>query len=200
MNASSNQKPMRALIVDDEFHENTAVGRALRMLATVLEENGVEITSASTVIDGVAVIGSDASLQCVVLDWDIDEGRDRAFVTSFLTTLRAHNKSMPVFLLTDRSMATSISASVMQQADDFIWLLEDTPSFIAGRIIAAIKRYQSELLPPMFRALVEFSKIHEYSWHTPGHTGGTGFLKSPVGREFSRSSAKIFCVLICQSP
>ena len=184
MRASSNQKPMRALIVDDEFHQNTAVGRALRMLATVLEENGVEITSASTVIDGVAVIGSDATLQCVVLDWDIDEGRDRAFVTSFLTTLRAHNKSMPAFLLADRSMATSISASVMQQADDFIWLLEDTPSFIAGRIIAAIERYQSRLLPPMFRALVEFSKIHEYSWHTPGHTGGTGFLKSPVGREF----------------
>jgi arginine/lysine/ornithine decarboxylase len=72
----------------------------------------------------------------------------------------------------------------MQQVDDFIWLLEDTSAFIAGRIVAAIQRYQDQLLPPMFRALVEFSKIHEYSWHTPGHTGGTGFLKSPVGREF----------------
>jgi len=34
------------------------------------------------------------------------------------------------------------------------------------------------------RALVEFSKVHEYSWHTPGHTGGTAFLKSPAGRVF----------------
>jgi arginine/lysine/ornithine decarboxylase len=28
--------------------------------------------------------------------------------------------------------------------------------------------------------------VHEYSWHTPGHTGGTAFLKSPAGREFFR--------------
>ncbi len=184
MNASTKEMSMRALIVDDEFHENTATGRALRMLAGHLGESGVTITSASTVIDGAAVIGSDASLQCVILDWDIDEGTDRTFATAFLKTLRTHNKSMPVFLLADRTMATSISASVMQQADDFIWLLEDTAAFIAGRVVAAIQRYQDQLLPPMFRALVEFSKIHEYSWHTPGHTGGTGFLKSPVGREF----------------
>jgi arginine/lysine/ornithine decarboxylase len=184
MNASTKEMSMRALIVDDEFHENTATGRALRMLAGHLGESGVTITSASTVIDGAAVIGSDASLQCVILDWDIDEGTDRTFATAFLKTLRTHNKSMPVFLLADRTIATSISASVMQQADDFIWLLEDTAAFIAGRIVAAIQRYQDQLLPPMFRALVEFSKIHEYSWHTPGHTGGTGFLKSPVGREF----------------
>jgi CheY-like chemotaxis protein len=184
MNASTKETSMRALIVDDEFHENTAIGRALRMLTGHLEESGVNITSASTVIDGTAVMGSDASLQCVILDWDIDEGTDRAFAISFLKTLRTHNRSIPVFLLADRTMATSISASVMQHVDDFIWLLEDTPAFIAGRIVAAIQRYEDQLLPPMFRALVEFSKIHEYSWHTPGHTGGTGFLKSPVGREF----------------
>jgi arginine decarboxylase len=72
----------------------------------------------------------------------------------------------------------------LQQSDDFIWLLEHTVNFIAGRITAAIKRYQDQLLPPMLRALVSFSDLHEYSCHTPGHTGGTGFLKSPVGQAF----------------
>ncbi len=184
MNASNAATSMRALIVYDEFHENTATGRALRMLAGALDAAGVKVTSAATVNDGLAVIGSDASLQCVVLDWDIDDGMDRLAATDFLNALRVHNKSMPVFLLADRSMATSISAAVMRQADDFIWLLEDTPAFIAGRITAAIQRYQDQLLPPMFKALVAFSKVHEYSWHTPGHAGGTGFLKSPVGQEF----------------
>ncbi len=33
MNASAKEMSMRALIVDDEFHENTTTGRALRMLA-----------------------------------------------------------------------------------------------------------------------------------------------------------------------
>lgn len=36
----------------------------------------------------------------------------------------------------------------------------------------------------MFKALAKFSKVHEYSWHTPGHTGGTAFLKAPAGRDF----------------
>ena len=27
-------------------------------------------------------------------------------------------------------------------------------------------------------------QTYEYSWHTPGHTGGTAFLKSLVGRIF----------------
>jgi arginine decarboxylase len=31
---------------------------------------------------------------------------------------------------------------------------------------------------------MKFSQEYEYSWHTPGHTGGTAFLKSPVGRIF----------------
>src|SRR5258705_8559949 len=40
------------------------------------------------------------------------------------------------------------------------------------------------LLPPLAAALTRFSQEYEYSWHTPGHTGGTAFLKSPVGRVF----------------
>ncbi len=36
----------------------------------------------------------------------------------------------------------------------------------------------------MFGALMDFSEDYEYSWHTPGHTAGTAFLKSPVGKLF----------------
>ncbi len=62
--------------------------------------------------------------------------------------------------------------------------MEDTPEFIAGRITAAAKRYRENLLPPFFKELVKFSKDFEYSWHTPGHAGGTAFRKSPAGRAF----------------
>ena len=40
------------------------------------------------------------------------------------------------------------------------------------------------MLPPLAAALMKFTQEYEYSWHTPGHTGGTAFLKSPVGRIF----------------
>ncbi|MGR8025353.1 arginine decarboxylase, partial [Burkholderia cenocepacia] len=47
------------------------------------------------------------------------------------------------------------------------------------------------VLPPMFGALAKFSRVYEYSWHTPGHTDGTGFLKSPVGRAFFEYSGEL---------
>ncbi len=40
------------------------------------------------------------------------------------------------------------------------------------------------MLPPLAAALTKFTQEYEYSWHTPGHAGGTAFLKSPVGRIF----------------
>ena len=64
------------------------------------------------------------------------------------------------------------------------WILEDTRDFIAGRVETAARRYRNRLLPPFFEALVNFADDFEYSWHTPGHTGGTAFLKSPAGRIF----------------
>ncbi len=184
MASNGNTMTMRAIIIDDEFDDHTAAGRALRALATMLESSGVALTISATAADGAASVNSDASLQCAIIDWDIGAGGDKSEATELLQKLRAHNAAIPIFLLADRSMAASIPAQAMQQADDFIWLLEDTPNFIAGRIVAAIKRYQDQLLPPMFRALIDFSQLHEYSWHTPGHTGGTGFLKSPVGQAF----------------
>jgi hypothetical protein len=99
---------------------------------------------------------------------------------------------VPVFLLAERTRLSEIPIEAIQRADDFIWLLEDTTDFIAGRITAAVRRYEDQLLPPMLRALVAFSELHEYSWHTPGHTGGTAFLKSPVGRVFARPMPRRF--------
>jgi arginine/lysine/ornithine decarboxylase len=72
----------------------------------------------------------------------------------------------------------------MEMVDEYVWTLEDTAAFVGGRIAAAIRRYLAALLPPLAAALMRFSQEYEYSWHTPGHTGGTAFLKSPVGRMF----------------
>jgi arginine/lysine/ornithine decarboxylase len=72
----------------------------------------------------------------------------------------------------------------MEMVDEFIWMLQDTAAFIGGRVEAAIRRYGQAVIPPMARGLINFTREYEYSWHTPGHAGGTAFLKSPVGRIF----------------
>jgi lysine decarboxylase/arginine decarboxylase len=124
-------------------------------------------------------------LQCVLVHWDLADD-DGVQATRLIDAARAANRHMPIFLTADRSSISSISADTLGRADDFIWLLEDTVDFIGGRIRTAIERYRRTVLPPMFRALAQFSEVYEYSWHTPGHTGGTAFLKSTAGNAFFR--------------
>jgi len=174
----------RALFVDDELHDETAAGRASRLLLEGLREHQIHVVTAASIDDGRASFAADSGIQCVVLDWDLKTDRDHAAAAAFLDEIRSRNARIPIFLLANSSAAASIPARSMANGDDFIWLLEDTSDFIAGRIAAAIERYREHLLPPMFAALVDFASVHEYSWHTPGHTGGTAFLKSPVGRAF----------------
>src|SRR5215472_19143556 len=174
----------RALVVDDELNDQSAAGHATRRLVEELKGTQVDVITATTADDARAIFGSDAAVQCVILDWDLKAGGDHVSAAALLSEIRARNATVPIFLLADRSLASTIPAKSMQEADDFIWLLEDTADFIAGRILAAIGRYRAQILPPMFAALVRFAEVHEYSWHTPGHAGGTAFLKSPPGRAF----------------
>ena len=56
----------------------------------------------------------------------------------------------------------------MELSNEFVWLLEDSPKFIAGRIHAATRRYLDELLPPLANAMVKYAGVNEYSWAAPG--------------------------------
>lgn len=178
----------RALIVDDGLARlDTAQGRATEGIARVLEERDVEIVRALSFEDGRAIVGADASIRAVLLNWDLggdDEG-SHAQATALLRKLRERHGEVPVFLLADREGATrTISIEVAEMLDEFVWLLEDTADFVAGRVIAAMDRYRASLLPPYARALADYSRIREHSWSAPGHQGGVAFTKIPAGRAF----------------
>ena len=113
---------------------------------------------------------------------DDDKAHDKA--RALLALIRRRNAHIPIFLLAQRGDAATLTSEVMREADELIWMLEDTTFFIAGRVVAAIHRYREAIVPPLTKALISFAQVYEYSWHTPGHTGGTAFLKSPVGRVF----------------
>ena len=176
---------MKVLMVDDELTAQTASGRASRALAQELRDREVIVVEATSADDGQAVVLSDPSVQGILLDWtlsDDDAAHDKA--RALLALIRSRNAHIPIFLMAERGDAATITAEVMREVDELIWMLEDTTFFIAGRIIAAMRRYREALAPPLTKALIEFAQVYEYSWHTPGHTGGTAFLKSPVGRVF----------------
>lgn len=91
-------------------------------------------------------------------------------VRQLIGKLHERQQNVPVFLLGDREKALAVmDRSLLELVDEFAWILEDTADFIAGRAVAAIRRYRQQLLPPLFSALMKYSDIHEYSWAAPGH-------------------------------
>jgi arginine/lysine/ornithine decarboxylase len=175
---------LRALIVDDELPMQTAEGRATRALVQEMKDRGIEVVEAESAEDGMSVVMSDSAIHAVLLDWTLGKDTDHARARRLLEFVRSRNDKIPIFLMAERDEASSIPIDVMQMVDEYIWTLEDTAAFVGGRVSAATRRYLELMLPPLATALMHFGQTYEYSWHTPGHTGGTAFLKSPVGRVF----------------
>lgn len=175
---------MLALLVSSPPDKRTVFGRSLNQLIGDVEDRSISVLTSESFSDATSILHSDPAVQCVLLSWEMDESEDQLECIKMLTDLRERNTRVPVFLISNRSTASNIPLVVMQHADDFIWLPEDTTRFLSGRILAAIERYRQAVLPPMFGALLKFARAYEYSWHTPGHAGGTAFLKSTAGRAF----------------
>lgn len=174
----------KVLFTCRELGTDTATGRAAYALIEDLREQKGKVIEALSADDAMAVVASDATIQSVILDWNLPSDDDHSDAIAIMKAIRSRSAALPIFLMSDRGNVQEIPVDVIAEANDFIWLLEDTPDFVTGRIVAAAACYRQALLPPIFKALVEFSRVHEYSWHTPGHTGGTAFLKSPAGRAF----------------
>jgi arginine decarboxylase len=175
---------LRALVVDDELGTPTAEGRAAHALIQELKGRAIEVVEATSAEDGTSVIVSDSAIHAVLLDWTLGDDKGHARARQLLEFVRSRNDKIPVFLMAERGEASSIPVEVMGMVNEFIWTLEDTAAFVGGRVAAAMRRYLEVMLPPLASALMKFTQEYEYSWHTPGHTGGTAFLKSPVGRIF----------------
>ncbi|HEY4370105.1 MAG TPA: Orn/Lys/Arg decarboxylase N-terminal domain-containing protein [Steroidobacteraceae bacterium] len=181
---STKRISMRALMVDDELGTAGAEGRAARSLVQELQGRAIEVIEATSAEDGMSVVASDSAIHVVLIDWNLGGDEQHARARAFLQFVRSRNDKIPIFLMAERGAASAIPIEVMEMVDEFVWTLEDTAAFVGGRVAAAVRRYVEVLLPPLAAALMHFSQEYEYSWHTPGHTGGTAFLKSPVGRIF----------------
>ena len=176
----------RVLFVEDDLELSSADGRAALMLKSELELNDIDVVCAPGATDGRGLFLSDAGLHGVLVDWTLGNNPDdpHSAALELIRFIRSRNEKIPVFLLTDRGRSSGLSEEVLTLVSELVWLMEDSAPFVGGRIEAAVKQYSGGLLGPMASALIEFDLVHEYSWHTPGHTGGTAFQKSPAGRQF----------------
>ncbi len=171
------------VIVDPTWDEASFSSQRIRAIADNLQELGYPTHATHDVEDGMALIEANPNLGCLLVAWDPSEPEE---VRQLIRAARSHGEYLPVFLLADRTEVRDIDLLIVEQIDEYIWKLEDPASFVAGRVSSAIEKYANILLPPFFGAMVRFAEEYEYSWHTPGHCGGTAFLKSAVGQEFVR--------------
>ncbi|MGW2376328.1 Orn/Lys/Arg family decarboxylase [Kitasatospora sp. NPDC001683] len=162
----------------------------LRRIGKELENQGLALRWAATARDARAVLRTESGLAAAVVAWDLpgDDGGDQEDGgADVLRLIQRRFKDLPVFLLmadeSDHDLER-LPLWVSEAVVGYIWPLEDTAAFIAGRVTAAARAYHRDVLPPFFKALRRFDDAHEYSWHTPAHSGGVAFLKSAAGRAF----------------
>ena len=184
------------LLVDDELGDDTAAGRATRALVDHLRADGTQVITATDLDDAAQIVASTPQLSALLVDWDAHHTADRDIhdmevltaakwrAETLIKHARERNRDLPILILADRSSVEEVPMDVLQLANGYVWKLEDTPGFIASRIEELRREYLEPLLPPLFGELVRFTEEARYSWHTPGHSGGGAFLKTPVGAAF----------------
>ncbi|MBR7121102.1 MAG: arginine decarboxylase [Lentisphaeria bacterium] len=160
---------------------------AINTLCRTLGKSEYFILRAASYAEAMPLVETDMDIDAILLAADPDDDkRPVAEMEILLNSISQWQHGVPLFMLSDReSAAKHISAKLMAHSTEFIWIFEDSPVFIAGRIIAAVERFRSKLLPPLMRAIWEYNEKNlEYSWAAPGHQGGRGFTKSQAGKKF----------------
>ncbi|EWM18498.1 biodegradative arginine decarboxylase (ADC) [Kutzneria sp. 744] len=172
------------LLALNDISPGSVMADQLARICEHLAGDGHGVIRAGTDEDALALVQSRADLTAALVSWDLHDadGILERPAEAVLTALMARFTRLPVFLVTTVASVDDLPLWVSEAVCGYVWLLEDTPGFIAGRVGVAARRYRDDLLPPFFRELRRFDDTHEYSWHTPAHAGGVAFLKSPVGR------------------
>lgn len=172
------------MIVSGQFNAQNDEGFRLRQLKTELEEvQHCSVIPSFSYEDGYEIFRSRSDFGCIVVDWDIpEESSDEKWTPEhFVKLMRKRHQGVPILLLTGRMGMDKIPLEILKGVNDCLWKTADTISFLAGRIEVHLLEYIGKVYPSFFAMLVKYANEYKYAWHTPGHMGGEGFLRSPAG-------------------
>ena len=174
------------LIIGEHLDGTHAAGRAVRQLADALGEQGFRVVTGVGYHDArrlARVQHNESSLLISVDDAELANGQWAA-LEDLLTLTRRRNTRVPIFLLGDERSVESVPTEILRHTQAFFQLHEDSPEHLAHAIGLSAHSYLERLLPPMFKALCEYTQKGTDAWPPAGHGGGVAFRKSPVGRVF----------------
>lgn len=182
------EEKLVVVIIDDAIGKDTPHGRTIKRIVDGLADFDIQVYTIASLEDARSAYANLPEVDCVLISWTLGGtgSKNNADAKQLIHEIRQRNEDIPIFLMAEPTgeAPSALTVDTIREVNEYVYIMDDTPEFIAGRIIAAANRYKASLLPPFFGALVKFSKDFEYSWHTPGHAGGTAFRKSPAGRLF----------------
>ena len=178
----------QVLVIEDSSVEKSAVmSRAIDALCAELEKRNVKNRRALSYQEAWPVVENEMDFDAILLSTSMDEDkREAAGGRKLLKLIAVRQPGVPVFLLADHADSSeALDSALLRGSNEYVWIFEDSPFFISGRIEATVERFRAQLLPPLMKAIFEYNEsCHEYSWAAPGHQGGRGFTKSPAGKKF----------------
>lgn len=147
-------------------------------LISMLENKGFTLVIVNNADELLNVIRNNARLGSVVFTYDLfEEG-----LTDKIVSL---NEQLPIFLLKDTSdCCGNIDYHAIGNYAQFVDCNLYTQTEIVHKIEKALRQYIDSIIPPLTKALFKYVNEDKYTFCTPGHMGGTAFLKSPIGSLF----------------
>ena len=170
-------------IIDEDYEGKNAAGRGMQQLAAAIEKEGFRVVAGLSYEDARRLVNV-FNFEVLLADlrrWRRSEARP---VENFGRS--AGREAQPQRQAADlpvrrRAHRRGCARQRAEARNAFMRLFEDSAEFMARAIVRAAQLYLQRLPPPMFKALMEYTLQASYSWHTPGHGGGTAFRRVPVG-------------------
>ena len=164
------------------FDADDLEGIRFSQIIEEIQRSGFEVVRARKLEDAEIAVQTDAAIGCMVVDWGKKglEGKTSALIN----LMRRRGLDFPIILLIRRKRFEDLPVEVLDFIDGYVFLSEETPTFIAKNLISRLKQYAETLKTPFFGALVDYAEEGNQLWTCPGHNGGVFYNRSPIGRVF----------------
>jgi len=172
------------LVVDSRVERSRSLHDAFgRILAHLREDHHLRTDVLGSTRDAVIRLRSDASVACLLLEWDGTKGGiDGKRVLDTVTDI---GLEIPVFLVAPAGdLAREQDGLLADAVRGLIYPEEDAPDFVARYVNRHFEAYIEQLKTPFFGRIIEFNESSSEMWTCPGHNGGMFYRRSPVGRVF----------------
>ncbi|MCX7090298.1 MAG: lysine decarboxylase LdcC [Legionellales bacterium] len=149
----------------------------LNHLEEDLSKKNYQIIHCTSLKEAYMVSSLNPRIVAILYDWDNFGFQD-------LHHFSSRNKQVPIFAIANKHASVDINLDDFDLTLDFLQYDANMNKGGVRRVLRAIKQYQQAILPPFTRALMNYVSELNYAFCTPGHLGGTAFLKTPTGAAF----------------